>query len=102
MPRSLVAVALGLACFAFVLIPRSAHAAAGSLDPTFVKGGKVLTSFSHCGLGICNAEPASALLDSTGKIVVAVNSVFAGMVRYHSNGRLDSTFVTAGVAAAVT
>jgi uncharacterized delta-60 repeat protein len=46
------------------------------------------------------ATRRSALADRW-QILVAVNSVFAGMVRYLTNGRLDSTFGTGGVAAAV-
>jgi hypothetical protein len=50
--RKSFVVSLLVASFALLSLRGSADAAAGSLDPTFGKGGKVLTSFNHCGLGV--------------------------------------------------
>jgi uncharacterized delta-60 repeat protein len=81
------------------------HAAAGSLDPTFGNGGKVVTSITNCGTGVCNLDPVGAMLQPNDEIVVGLASgasAFAvGAVRYLSNGSLDSTFGRAGFAPAV-
>lgn len=73
----------------------SARAAAGALDPTFGAGGKVLTRF-----GPSNAAVAQdAVLQSDGKIVVLVgffNDSEFGLVRYLSNGKLDTSFGNGG------
>lgn len=77
----------------------SAFAAAGSLDTTFGRGGKVVTSFVNSVAPFRSAVPADAALQADGKILVAVgfdNSTIAaeafGLVRYLSNGSLDTTF----------
>ena len=101
MPKRLPLYLLMLAFLALVSLQGSAFAAAGSLDPSFGKGGRVLTALNHCGLGVCNIEPAGALLQNDGKIVVALNSVFAGMIRYLTDGAVDTTFGTRGVATTV-
>jgi uncharacterized delta-60 repeat protein len=78
-----------------------AHAAAGSLDPTFGKGGKIVTTFANRLAPFQSVIPEDAALQSDGEIVVALgftNSPIAteafGLVRYHSNGTLDATFGT--------
>ena len=96
-PRSFILpaiMALGL-----VFGATSALAAAGNLDTTFGKGGKVVTSFVNSAAPFQSAIPADAALQSDSKIVVAVgfdNSTIAteafGVVRYLSNGSLDATF----------
>ncbi len=73
---------------------RTVPSIAGSLDPTFGAGGKVLTDF---GGSLSNAT--STAIQSDGKIVVAGtavnsasdNSKFA-VARYNSDGSLDATF----------
>lgn len=71
----------------------------GTLDSTFGRGGKVKTDFP--GLA---AEPSSVVIQSDGKIVVAGGAfplfTFAGnikVVRYNSNGSLDTSFGTGGI-----
>jgi uncharacterized delta-60 repeat protein len=74
----------------------------GSLDTTFGTGGEVFTNVGPSGLAV----PAGLVVDpATGKVVVAGTSVdfstgfsedFA-LVRYNTNGSLDSTFGTGGI-----
>lgn len=67
------------------------HAAPGDLDTTFGNGGKVVTDF---GLGD-NAE--AVLVQNDGKIVaVGVSGTDFALVRYNTNGSLDSTFGNGG------
>jgi len=69
----------------------------GSLDTTFDNDGKVTTD-----IGSTSSDSAeSVVLQSDGKIVVAGNSYSGGqsdfaLVRYNSNGTLDTTFGTVG------
>ena len=90
-----------LLCFVLLSGGFSAYAAAGSLDTTFGTGGKVETSF---GIPVI---PLTVLLQSTGKIIVVAgfdNTATAtesfGVVRYLSNGVLDTTFGNKGVSMA--
>jgi hypothetical protein len=85
--------------FGLVFGASSAYAAAGSLDPTFGNGGKVVTSFANSAAPFQSAIPTAAAQQSDGKIVVAMgfaNSAIAttafGAVRYLGNGSLDTTF----------
>jgi uncharacterized delta-60 repeat protein len=68
----------------------------GSLDPTFDTDGKVTTDFNTS-----DDRGAAVALQADGKIVVAGQSLVAGppgpsinfaVVRYNSNGSLDTTF----------
>ena len=77
----------------------SAFAAAGSLDSTFGRGGKVVTSFANSAAPFRSAVPADAALQSDGKILVAVgfdDSTIAaeafGLVRRHIERRPDAGF----------
>jgi uncharacterized delta-60 repeat protein len=99
MRRRLV-VTMTLVCLAGLLSSNSARAAAGALDPTFGIGGKVLTRLKNCGLSICNAQPADAVLQPDAKIVVAINFLGFefGAIRYMPNGTIDQTFGTRGLA----
>jgi uncharacterized delta-60 repeat protein len=79
-------------------------AAAGQLDPTFGRGGKVLTSFPTC-VNFCSPSANAATPQSDGKIVVAgtINTASGTgfqsvLVRYTAKGALDSTFGTGGMA----
>ena len=81
-----------------------AYGAAGSLDPTFGKGGLVVTTFATKAAPYQDAIPVDAALQADGKIVVAMgfdNSTIAtealGAVRYLANGTLDKTFGKSGV-----
>lgn len=73
-----------------------AHAAAGDLDPTFGTGGIAVTAYN-------GPAPADAVLQSDGKIVVitgfdndpSATEAF-GVLRYQSNGALDTGFGTGG------
>jgi uncharacterized delta-60 repeat protein len=68
----------------------------GTLDTSFGTGGKVITSF-----GEVSSEASSVAVQPDGKIVAAGyanidgNGDFA-LVRYNSNGTLDTTFGTGG------
>jgi len=75
------------------------YAAAGSLDSTFGTGGKVDTGFGN------NARPADAVLQLDGKLVVAgtfdnfqVATQVFGVVRYLTNGKLDTSYGKRGFA----
>lgn len=70
--------------------PAGAATTAGTLDPTFGSGGKVLTN-----LGV-EALPSDALVQSNGDIVVSGNF---GLARFLPNGTLDTAFGHGGVAA---
>jgi uncharacterized delta-60 repeat protein len=72
-------------------------AQAGALDPTFGAGGIVTTSFGSQGTPETTLAAATAI-QSDGKILVA-GSVGgeAGVVRYTTNGTLDSSFGTGGI-----
>src|SRR5580658_1436344 len=90
--------ATALACFSGLLL-----AAAGQLDPTFGKNGKVLTPFPVCKLFL-RRYPNAAALQSDDKIVVAgtINTptgtgLVSVLVRYNANGSLDNSFGTAGM-----
>src|SRR5258706_11789519 len=88
-----------LACLVIASIAAggtAAHAAAGSLDPSFGTGGVVQTSY----LG---PAPADALLQPDGKIVVITGfdaqptaTETFGLLRYLPSGALDGSFGTAG------
>jgi uncharacterized delta-60 repeat protein len=76
-----------------------AFAQAGRLDPTFGLGGKVITNVP----GPTSAIAKALALQSDGKIVVAGGLGLGqaiGLVRYGTNGTLDSSFGTNGVALA--
>lgn len=71
---------------------------AGSLDPTFGNGGKVITSITN------GSDKANGVaLQTDGKILVAGNSSSSltgkdfVCVRYNSDGTLDNTFGNAGI-----
>jgi uncharacterized delta-60 repeat protein len=73
------------------------HAQAGQLDPDFGTGGKVDIMLPN-GQGAPNG---AVTLQTNGQIVlagtVAVDSFQGGLVRYNSNGTLDSSFGTGGL-----
>jgi uncharacterized delta-60 repeat protein len=63
-------------------------AQAGSLDPTFGNGGIVTTA---------NTAANAAALQGNGKVVVAGSiSTEGGLLRYNTNGSLDSSFGAGG------
>jgi uncharacterized delta-60 repeat protein len=73
----------------------AAQPAAGSLDPTFGVGGKVLTNLGTGANGQqIQAAPSDAVLQSNGDIVVSGNF---GLVRYLPDGALDTSFGTGGL-----
>src|SRR5579871_2415380 len=82
------------AFFALVFAVGLAHAGAGSLDTSFGKGGIALGNFGS------NIFVADAILQSDGKIVVAVSNggLNFALVRYLPTGALDLTFGTSGFA----
>jgi uncharacterized delta-60 repeat protein len=71
----------------------------GRLDATFGSGGKVLTSVP----GAINAMANAITLQNDGKIIVAGElgvSADIGLVRYNTNGTLDTGFGSSGIAQA--
>jgi uncharacterized delta-60 repeat protein len=99
MARKHFAAALSIGVVALVLAGLAGPAygqAAGSLDPTFGTGGKVLTDLGDNSAGAqIQAVVSDAALQSNGDIVVSGNF---GLVRYLSNGKLDTSFGTNGLA----
>ena len=99
MARKHIAVALtiGVVSLVSIAVARPAYAqAAGSLDPTFGTGGKVLTNLGDNSAGAqIQAVVSDAALQSNGDIVVSGNF---GLVRYLPNGKLDTSFGTKGLA----
>jgi len=81
-------------CF-LLTTTNSAKAQAGSLDLTLSFDGIVTTD-----LGSNNDEGESVAIQSDGKIVVAGNGGSAGfvLVRYNSDGTLNNSFGTGGIA----
>jgi uncharacterized delta-60 repeat protein len=93
---ALAITAASLASIGLGPVARPAFAAAGGLDPTFGTGGKVLTDLGDNASGAqINAVVSDAALQSNGDIVVSGNF---GLVRYLSNGKLDTSFGTNGLA----
>jgi uncharacterized delta-60 repeat protein len=81
----LLALLIPLAIFA---LPTLLMANAGDLDPTFGTGGIVTTT---------NTGADAAALQSDGKILVAGSITAAGgLLRYNTNGSLDSSFGSGG------
>ena len=91
------ALTIGVVSLVSVAVARPAYAqAAGSLDPTFGTGGKVLTDLGDNSAGAqIQAVVSDAALQSNGDIVVSGNF---GLVRYLPNGKLDTSFGTKGLA----
>ena len=90
--------AMTLIC-AGLTVATMAGAASGQLDPTFGKGGIVITNFSN------DVRPMDAALQADGKLVVVglvndfkVATQLTAVVRYLPNGSLDASFGRNGVA----
>src|SRR5215471_7798035 len=83
-----------LLSFAVIFGANLAHAEAGALDPTFGSGGKVVSSFGS------PIVVANAALQSDGKIVVLISNDFLNfaLVRFRSDGSVDTSFGSGGVA----
>jgi uncharacterized delta-60 repeat protein len=91
------ALVIGIASLVSIGLAQPAFAAADGLDPTFGTGGKVLTDLGKNANGVqIQAVVYDAALQSNGDIVVGGNF---GLVRYLSNGQLDTSFGTNGLAA---
>jgi uncharacterized delta-60 repeat protein len=95
----LASLAFGLALLA-ALTPALAQAAPGDLDPSFGTGGKVTTDFG----GDVGGEILSVAIDRQGRIVAGGFSAgsrgpgYFTLVRYRSDGSLDPSFGTGGIA----
>jgi uncharacterized delta-60 repeat protein len=79
---------------------KSANAAAGNLDTTFGRGGVTVTPLAASGSAVI---PFSVQLQSDGKILVLADVLGGGtdtsnVLRYTSNGVLDPTFGSNGIA----
>jgi uncharacterized delta-60 repeat protein len=99
MARKHIAAALTIGVVSLVSAAKALPAyaqAAGSLDPTFGTGGKVLTDLGDNSAGAqIQAVVSDAVLQSNGDIVVSGNF---GLVRYLPSGKLDTRFGTKGLA----
>src|SRR2546429_5432789 len=79
--------------FALSLFPHLSQAAPGDLDPSFGVGGKVITDFGYA---------TAVAIQADGKIVAAgifdqsPFSVGIGLVRYNTDGSLDTGYGTGG------
>jgi uncharacterized delta-60 repeat protein len=71
--------------------------AEGHLDETFGTGGKVITDFNQ------RIDAASIALQSDGKMVVAGNNAsgIPILIRYNTDGSVDTTFGTNGIVTAI-
>jgi uncharacterized delta-60 repeat protein len=78
---------------------RSAHAAAGSLDPTFGNGGVTLTSFGSS--SNLSAIAVKVLSDRSILVLVNPENVSNEVLRYTSNGELDESFGNQGRASVI-
>jgi uncharacterized delta-60 repeat protein len=89
-----------LLLFAVIIVRSTLTVAqAGSLDPTFGQGGKVTTNVPGPTSAIANALARQ----SDGKVVVAGGlgaGQAIGLVRYNTNGTLDTSFGASGIALA--
>jgi uncharacterized delta-60 repeat protein len=96
MRKSSLVVALLSLVFTATPFPNLAFGGAGSLDPTFGKGGVTVTSFASSGFVITD----SVQLQSDGKILVLVQAgnVSNEVLRYTTTGVLDTSFGSNGVA----
>jgi uncharacterized delta-60 repeat protein len=98
--RSAAGLLLGFAIVGALLVPSVARAAPGDLDPSFGTGGKVTTDFG----GDVGGEILSVAIDSRGRIVAggfSAGSRSPGsftLARYRSDGSLDPSFGTGGIA----
>lgn len=90
--KSLVLFWSAVLSLAVIFGPNPAHAQAGSLDKTFGKGGVVLSNFGSSG-GV-----AAAALQSDGKILLLISNGNFEVVRFNTNGTLDTTFGSGGSA----
>jgi uncharacterized delta-60 repeat protein len=74
-----------------------AAAQAGTLDPTFGKGGIFISNFKQSGLGSTFLNAVA--IQSDGKILLGGSTPNGGaVVRLNTNGTLDSTFGVGGIA----
>lgn len=80
-----------LLAFGFVFTLENAHAAAGALDPTFGSKGVISVNFNSQFL------PGDILEQPDGKIVVSNTYFPFQVVRFQTNGSLDTSFGSGGV-----
>jgi uncharacterized delta-60 repeat protein len=95
--RSALSLAASFLSLALCFEAQSAHAAAGSLDPSFGHGGQTAIAFSTSN----GVTPYAAKLQSDGKIVVYAQfgtGTSAFVMRLTTSGALDKTFGKAGIA----
>src|SRR5262245_52119803 len=85
---------LGAFCIV-ILLPNSLLASGVDLDPTFGSGGKVITKIDNSSSVIFDLA-----IQPDGRIVTVGWSGAAGvtLARYNSNGSLDTSFGTNGIA----
>src|SRR5947208_12281935 len=97
-PARILPLVAGIA--AALLLPSMADAAPGDLDPSFGGGGTVTTPFG----GDVGGELLSVAIDSRGRIVAGGFSGSSSgpgyftFARYRSDGSLDPSFGTGGIA----
>jgi uncharacterized delta-60 repeat protein len=92
-----------LVCSTLLMVSQPAAAQAGQLDPTFGNGGIVTTDFGDQSQSRNAATANAAVIQPDGKIVVAGAAPgsndfpIAAVLRYNSNGSLDTSFGTGGI-----
>ncbi len=92
-----------LVCCMLLIASQQSAAQAGQLDPTFGNGGIVTTDFGDQNQSSNAATANAAIIQPDGKIVVvgaapgSNNFPIAAVLRYNSNGSLDSSFGTGGI-----
>lgn len=92
-----------LVCSMLLMVSQQVAAQAGQLDPTFGSGGIVTTDFGDQSRTGNAASGNAAVIQPDGKIVVVGAAPggndfpIAAVLRYNSNGSLDSNFGTGGI-----
>jgi len=77
---------------------RTATAQSGCIDTTFGSSGFVITNIPDLGSGSIYPQEASNIIQqSDGKLIAIGTSDDFGMVRYHPDGSLDTSFGTGGI-----
>jgi uncharacterized delta-60 repeat protein len=101
MARRVNSALLVLLVSTLILLTSAPHAlaAAGDLDPTFSGNGKVRTGFSSTDLGAAGgalAVQSDGKIVDAGQVTTADSTPYLGLVRYNTDGTLDTTFGVGG------
>jgi uncharacterized delta-60 repeat protein len=91
-PRFRVALALGAALCLFMVMPLSATAAPGELDPSFGTGGRARTEVAAGSGAVAVALQADGKIVTAGQCVVEVDTWGFCLTRHTVDGGLDASF----------